>query len=107
MGSSAASQVTVPQGGAIRLDPEGINRPASKAAIAFLILFLAVYGWGYQPLLALYPTEVLSTEQRSTGMGLLVLSLNLASMSFHLFVYRLTGSFSEPVCYPHRPQKSE
>lgn len=57
---------------------ENFNSAASKASIAILILLGACYGWGYMPLLPLYPSEVLRTEQRSTGMGLVVLGVNLA-----------------------------
>nr|XP_018261583.1 uncharacterized protein I303_06021 [Kwoniella dejecticola CBS 10117]OBR83741.1 hypothetical protein I303_06021 [Kwoniella dejecticola CBS 10117] len=54
------------------------NNAAAKGTIAFLILFYATYAWAYIPLVAVYPPEVLSMEQRSTGMGLMVLTLNLA-----------------------------
>ena len=57
----------------------GVDHVASRGAIAFLIIFGAVYSWGYQPLLGLYPSEVLSMEQRSTGLGCMVLTGNLAS----------------------------
>ena len=55
-----------------------IDYAASRAGIAFLVIFGAVYAWGYQPLLGLYPSEVLSMEQRSTGLGVMVLTSNLA-----------------------------
>nr|XP_019044791.1 hypothetical protein I302_06704 [Kwoniella bestiolae CBS 10118]OCF23721.1 hypothetical protein I302_06704 [Kwoniella bestiolae CBS 10118] len=56
------------------------NNAAAKGTIAFLVLFYATYAWAYIPLVAVYPPEVLSMEQRSTGMGLMVLTLNLASV---------------------------
>ncbi|WWC93485.1 hypothetical protein V866_000320 [Kwoniella sp. B9012] len=56
------------------------DNAAAKGTIAFLILFYATYAWAYIPLVAVYPPEVLSMEQRSTGMGLMVLTLNLASV---------------------------
>jgi MFS family permease len=77
MGTSAASHVTVNTDTSVT-ELAGINHAASRAAVAFLILFGAAYGWAYQPLLPVYPSEVLSTDMRSTGMGLVVLSLNLA-----------------------------
>ena len=77
MGTSAASNVTVDTDTSVT-DSSSINHPASRAAVAFLILFGAAYGWAYQPLLPVYPSEVLSMDMRSTGMGLMVLSLNLA-----------------------------
>ncbi|WWC90611.1 uncharacterized protein L201_005547 [Kwoniella dendrophila CBS 6074] len=55
------------------------NHKAAKGTIGFLILFYATYAWSYIPLVATYPPEVLSMEQRSTGMGLMVLTLNLSS----------------------------
>ncbi|ORY35487.1 and other transporter-domain-containing protein [Naematelia encephala] len=72
MGCSAASGV--------KTDGEAAtNDVASKAAIAFLIIFGGVYAWCYQPLLGLYPTECLAMDQRSTGMGCMVLALNMCS----------------------------
>lgn len=49
------------------------NKPASKAAIALLILFGSAYAWVYTPLTPIYPGEVLTNDQRSTGMGVMVL----------------------------------
>ena len=77
MGSSAASNVKIDIDSA-QTDTSSINRPASKAAIAFLILFGGAFGWGYLPLAPIYPSEVLSMEMRSSGLGVMVLSLNLA-----------------------------
>lgn len=79
MGCSAASKVATTSNGSVKLDASKVNRAASKASIAFLILFGGAFAWGYQPLLPIYPSEVLRMEQRSTGMGLVVLSLNLCS----------------------------
>jgi predicted MFS family arabinose efflux permease len=56
------------------------NPAASRAIIACFVFFMIAYGISYQPLLPTYPGEVLSTDQRSTGMGLMALVLNLASM---------------------------
>ncbi|WVQ80181.1 hypothetical protein IAT38_002286 [Cryptococcus sp. DSM 104549] len=56
--------------GSIKVDAATTNRAASKAAIAFLILFYGAYGWGYLGLVAVYPAEVLST----------VLMLNMTSV---------------------------
>ena len=73
MGTSSAAKVTSGSQG------ETANAAASKAAIAFLILFGAAYAWGYTPLSPIYPSEVLSQDQRSTGMGLMVLVGNACS----------------------------
>nr|XP_031864047.1 uncharacterized protein CI109_000691 [Kwoniella shandongensis]KAA5531119.1 hypothetical protein CI109_000691 [Kwoniella shandongensis] len=59
---------------------EAQNKSASRAAIAMLMLFNAVFSWGYTPLQATYPAEVLGMEQRSTGMGAMVLVYNLSSV---------------------------
>ncbi|KAK4684407.1 hypothetical protein P7C73_g5771, partial [Tremellales sp. Uapishka_1] len=79
MGASAASGVDV------NAESAPSNRNASRAAIAFLILFGAVYAWGYIPLQPVYPAEVLSTEMRSAGMGCMVLVGNASGGSsiFH------------------------
>lgn len=77
MGSSAASNVKLDTE-SNQADSNNINRAASKAAMAFLVLFGGAFGWGYMPLLPIYPSEVLSMEMRSTAFGVMVLSLNLA-----------------------------
>ncbi|WWC71471.1 uncharacterized protein I206_105429 [Kwoniella pini CBS 10737] len=66
--------------GRATISVQNYNDAAAKGTIAFLILFYAAYSWAYIPLVAVYPPEVLSMEQRSTGMGLMVLTLNLASV---------------------------
>ncbi|CAD6573055.1 MAG: hypothetical protein TREMPRED_000717 [Tremellales sp. Tagirdzhanova-0007] len=58
----------------------GLDHVASRGAIAFLIVFASVYSWGYQPLLGLYPSEVLSMKQRSTGLGCMVLASKMATL---------------------------
>lgn len=57
------------------------NPDASRASIACFVFFMIAYGMSHQPLLPTYPGEVLSTDQRSTGMGLMALTLNLSSES--------------------------
>lgn len=73
--SSARSGVKI---GAIT-DAVASNADASRAAIAMLILFGAAYAWAYTPLGPIYPSEVMSNEQRSTGMGCMVLAGNACS----------------------------
>ncbi|UOH83097.1 hypothetical protein LQV05_005811 [Cryptococcus neoformans] len=70
--------------GAATVPSSDSNQAGAKGAIAFLILFYGAYGWTYIPLLAVYGPEVLSTEQRSAGMGIAVLSLNLSSLLVQL-----------------------
>lgn len=60
--------------GAATVPSSDFNQAAAKGAIASLVLFYGAYGWTYIPLLAVYGPEVLSTEQRSMGMGIAVLS---------------------------------
>lgn len=67
MAASAKSGV------AIGSSEAATNVPASKAAIAMLILLSAAYAYTYTPLAPIYPSEVLGSDQRSTGMGVMVL----------------------------------
>jgi MFS family permease len=79
MGSMvSASQTGIPIGTTSAIST---NPSASRASIACFVFFMIAYGISYQPLLPTYPGEVLSTDQRSTGMGLMALTLNLASKS--------------------------
>ncbi|WRT68505.1 uncharacterized protein IL334_005481 [Kwoniella shivajii] len=66
--------------GATTVSVNEYNDAAAKGTITSLILFYAVCGWAYIPMVAVYPSEVMSMEQRSTGMGLVVLALNLCSV---------------------------
>ena len=76
MGSMvSASQSGVPLG----VSAASTNPSASRASIACFVFFMVSYGMSYQPLLPTYPGEVLSTDQRSTGMGLMAFTLNLFS----------------------------
>ncbi|OCF31543.1 hypothetical protein I316_06742 [Kwoniella heveanensis BCC8398] len=56
------------------------NGAASKGTMAFLILFYVAFCWTYIPLFSTYAPEVLGLEQRSTGLGLMVLCLNGSSV---------------------------
>jgi MFS family permease len=101
MGSSAASNVNL-NSQSSEVNTSNINKPASKAAMAFLILFGGAFGWGYLPLAPIYPSEVLSMEMRSTGLGIMVLSLNLACEFTSSRGLPLMYSLLESVCYTHR-----
>lgn len=72
----SASQSGVPLGASA---PSTNLAAASRASIACFVFFMVSYGISYQPLLPTYPGEVLSTDQRSTGMGLTALTSQLAS----------------------------
>jgi MFS family permease len=82
---------------------DNVNEAASKAGIAFLILFGAAYAWGYTPLTPIYPGEVLELGQRSTGMGCMVLVGNACS-TFTVSVLGGTKEIRlfEPVCDSYR-----
>ena len=84
----------------------GLDHVASRGAIAFLIVFASVYSWGYQPLLGLYPSEVLSMKQRSTGLGCMVLASKMASEFALTFDWRdpdaLGGSQLSSISWPSR-----
>ncbi|KAG9258174.1 general substrate transporter [Emericellopsis atlantica] len=56
------------------------NHAASKAALAMIFVFGAVYSVGITPLQALYPCEVLSFEMRAKGMAFSNLAVNAAGM---------------------------
>ncbi|KAI9637590.1 transporter-domain-containing protein [Dioszegia hungarica] len=71
----SASQSGVPLGASA---PSTNLAAASRASIACFVFFMVSYGISYQPLLPTYPGEVLSTDQRSTGMGLTALTSQLA-----------------------------
>ncbi|KAF2140766.1 uncharacterized protein K452DRAFT_50984 [Aplosporella prunicola CBS 121167] len=53
---------------------------SSKAATAMIFLFGAVFSFGFTPLQALYPVEVLSFEQRAKGMAFSSFALNAAML---------------------------
>jgi MFS family permease len=45
------------------------SRASSLTTVSFIYIFQAVYSFGWTPLQALYPVEVLSYEMRAKGMG--------------------------------------
>ncbi|KAI5467519.1 general substrate transporter [Mariannaea sp. PMI_226] len=53
---------------------------ASKAALAMIFIFGAIYSVGITPLQALYPVEVLSFEMRAKGMAFSSLAVNVAGL---------------------------
>jgi MFS family permease len=57
---------------------ENVN--SSKAAVAFIFIFGAVYSTGITPLQALYPVEVLSYEMRAKGMAFSNLATNAGGL---------------------------
>ena len=59
---------------------------SSKAFVAMIFLFNAVFAFGITPLQALYPVEVLSFEIRAKGMAFSNLSLTIA-MLINQFAY--------------------
>lgn len=75
-GVLAQSQTGVNDDGAPQFD----NPAASKACLAMIFLFGAVYSVGITPLQALYPVEVLSFEMRAKGMAFSSLAVNAAGL---------------------------
>ncbi|KAH7155677.1 general substrate transporter [Dactylonectria estremocensis] len=61
-------------------DPIYANHSASKAALAMIFIFGAIYSVGITPLQALYPVEVLSFEMRAKGMAFSNLAVNAAGL---------------------------
>ncbi|KAF5008857.1 hypothetical protein FDECE_4881 [Fusarium decemcellulare] len=56
------------------------NHQASKATLALIFIFGAIYSVGITPLQALYPVEVLSFEMRAKGMAISNLAVNAAGL---------------------------
>ncbi|KAJ4176876.1 hypothetical protein NW755_014180 [Fusarium falciforme] len=56
------------------------NHQASKATLALIFIFGAIYSVGVTPLQALYPVEVLSFEMRAKGMAVSNLAVNAAGL---------------------------
>ena len=91
------------------------NAAASKAGIAFLIMAHAVYAVSYAPLLGTYPAEVLSLQQRTTGIGLSSLVTNGSSeLCAHVMdeiykdeISKADGSLHQPVCHSDSARKGE
>ncbi|KOS18049.1 Lactose permease [Escovopsis weberi] len=61
-------------------DPIYTNTAASKASLAMVFIFGAVYSVGITPLQALYPVEVLSFEMRAKGMAFSSLATNASGL---------------------------
>lgn len=72
----AASQDGVDSSG----NPIFTNSAASKASLAMIFIFGAVYSVGITPLQALFPVEVLSFEQRAKGMAFSSFATNAAGL---------------------------
>lgn len=72
----AASQDGVDSSG----NPIFTNPAASKASLAMIFIFGAVYSVGITPLQALFPVEVLSFEQRAKGMAFSSFATNAAGL---------------------------
>lgn len=68
------------------------NPVASRAGIAFLILAQGVYGYAIATNVWTYPSEVLSTRQRSTAMSLASLTTKLSCTCFSAPQFRLLAA---------------
>jgi len=83
LGMTIASAEFAKSGGGLHPDGSvtlGTNLNASKAALAMVFIFGAVYSIGITPLQALYPVEVLSFEMRAKGMAFSALAVNAAGL---------------------------
>lgn len=58
------------------------SKASSVATVAMIYIFQAVYSFGWTPLQALYPVEVLSFEMRAKGMAFSSLFVNFGKSSF-------------------------
>ena len=58
---------------------------SAKATIAFVYVFGAIYAAGFNPLLVLYPVEVLSFEMRAKGMAFSYLTGGIGKSGCLLF----------------------
>jgi len=56
------------------------NKASSAAVVAMIYIFQAVYSFGWTPLQALYPVEVLSFEMRAKGMAFSGLFVNFGTL---------------------------
>jgi len=79
IGMTIASSQYAARGGTS--DPKTIvpedAKPAGTATLAMMYIFGFVYSFGFTPLQALYPVEVLSFEMRAKGMGFSGLAVNI------------------------------
>jgi sugar porter (SP) family MFS transporter len=83
LGMTIASAEFAKSGGGLHPDGTvtvGTNLNASKASLAMVFIFGAVYSIGITPLQALYPVEVLSFEMRAKGMAFSSLAVNAAGL---------------------------
>ncbi|KAF5027028.1 hypothetical protein F66182_904 [Fusarium sp. NRRL 66182] len=82
LGMTVASSELVKSEVGVNADGNPIysNESASKAALAMVFIFGAVFSFGITPLQALYPVEVLSFEMRAKGMAFSNLAVNAAGL---------------------------
>ncbi|KAF1844414.1 lactose permease [Cucurbitaria berberidis CBS 394.84] len=83
---SAVSFIWIAAIAAVAINDKQHTDSSSKAFVAFVFLFNAVFAFGITPLQALYPVEVLSFEMRAKGMAFSNLSLT-AAMLINQFAY--------------------
>lgn len=56
------------------------NGTAATASVVFIYLFQMAYSFGYTPLQALYPAEVLAYSTRAKGLGMYSFFVNIAAL---------------------------
>lgn len=62
-------------------DKIGTNTAAAWAALAMIFLFSLVFAFGFTPLQALYPVEVLSFEMRAKGMAFSSMAVSIGKLT--------------------------
>lgn len=65
--------------------PSSVLPGVSKAILAFVFIFQACYSFGWTPMQALYPVEVLSYEMRAKGMAFQSLFMNVGKIPYGEF----------------------
>jgi hypothetical protein len=61
-----------------------LSKASSGATVAMIYLFQCVYSFGWTPLQALYPVEVLSFEMRAKGMAFSGMFVTIGKLSYEI-----------------------
>ena len=79
------------------------SKVSSGVTVAMIYLFQCVYSFGWTPLQALYPVEVLSFEMRAKGMafsGMFVTIGNIPIQLKSMFEADLPRYYGQPIWFP-------
>jgi Sugar (and other) transporter len=73
---------------------DAVTAPVSKAVLAWVYIFQICYSFGWTPMQALYPVEVLSFEMRAKGMAFSSFFTSIGKPTmFPLFLARHTNIY--------------